>query len=116
MKPSEEPQAELTIQEVSHQLGLPKSTIRYWEKEFAGMITPLRTAGGQRRYTNQDLEQLSEIKFLKAAGLSLRQIRVRIHDKDNPAVRGKEPIDIDRLAERVEGAVRREIRQYFSQL
>ena len=55
---------EYKIQEVSEKLGLPASTIRYWETEFADIIKPKRTEGGQRRYSEQEIEQFSQIKKL----------------------------------------------------
>ena len=39
-------------------------TLRYWEEEFAGLVDPIRTAGGQRRYRPEDLEVLGRIKAL----------------------------------------------------
>lgn len=39
-------------------------TIRYWEREFAEFLNPVRTEGGQRRYRREDIEVLKEIKRL----------------------------------------------------
>ncbi|MFB3924425.1 MAG: UDP-N-acetylglucosamine 4,6-dehydratase (inverting) [Syntrophales bacterium] len=55
---------EYRIQEVSEKLEVPVSTIRYWETEFADVLKPKRTLGGQRRYTEEDLEQLMQIREL----------------------------------------------------
>ena len=55
---------EYKIQEVSKKLEVPESTVRYWEAEFSNIIKPRRTAGGQRRYYQSDLEQLTQIKEL----------------------------------------------------
>ena len=52
------------IQKVSQKLGVAPSTIRYWEKEFTELISPLRTAGGQRRYSEKDINSLDKIKAL----------------------------------------------------
>ena len=52
------------IQVVSEKLQVPKSTIRYWEKEFSDFIQPERTRGGQRRYCEQDIENLHQLKSL----------------------------------------------------
>ena len=51
-----------SIDEVSKKLGLPKSTIRYWEKRFK-KLTPVRTQGNRRLYRKQDIELLERIKF-----------------------------------------------------
>lgn len=50
------------IQEVSEKLQVQRSTIRYWETEFPELIKPKRTNGGQRRYSNEDIDKLREIK------------------------------------------------------
>ena len=39
-------------------------TLRYWEDEFQGLLDPIRTEGGQRRYRPQDLELVQRIKGL----------------------------------------------------
>ena len=50
------------IQQVSEKLDVPRSTIRYWETEFSELIQPKRTNGGQRRYSDEDIHNLKEIK------------------------------------------------------
>lgn len=107
-------QEHLTIQEVSGLLQIPKSTIRYWEKELEGLICPYRTAGGQRRYSCADIDRLSQIDAQRKAGLSLVQIKRRLVEKEpHPGIHHQ--IDIDRFTEQVVGAVRREILRYFNQ-
>jgi UDP-N-acetylglucosamine 4,6-dehydratase/5-epimerase len=55
---------EIKIQDVSKKLELPASTIRFWETEFSDFIKPTRTNGGQRRFSQTDIDHLSEIKEL----------------------------------------------------
>lgn len=50
-----------SIQAVSDLAGVPATTLRYWEKTF-GLITPKRTDGGHRLYSQEDVER---IKWLK---------------------------------------------------
>ncbi|MEA2031584.1 MAG: SDR family NAD(P)-dependent oxidoreductase [candidate division Zixibacteria bacterium] len=50
------------IQQVSEKLKVPRSTIRFWETEFPELIQPKRTNGGQRRYSDEDIHNLKEIK------------------------------------------------------
>lgn len=64
-----------TIKQVSRRLNLSTHTLRFWEKELQGILTPLRTKGGQRRYTAEHLFLIEEIKRLKRKGLSLMDIR-----------------------------------------
>jgi|CXWL01.1.fsa_nt_gi hypothetical protein len=39
-------------------------TLRYWEKEFADILHPVRTEGGQRRYRPEDIQTVFVIKRL----------------------------------------------------
>ena len=39
----------LTIQDLSLKCAVPKSTIRFWEKQLEPHLTPSRSPGGQRR-------------------------------------------------------------------
>lgn len=50
------------VGEVSEILGVPATTLRYWEKEFDG-LSPARV-GNQRRYTKADIEIIRRIKEL----------------------------------------------------
>jgi UDP-N-acetylglucosamine 4,6-dehydratase len=52
------------IQEVSERIGVPVSTLRFWETEFPNLVTPQRTNGGQRRYSDIEIEKLKKIKEL----------------------------------------------------
>jgi len=54
----------MRIKEVSEQVGVPVSTIRYWQKEFANIVQPARTDGGQRRYSGGDIAKFKQIKEL----------------------------------------------------
>ena len=68
----------ITIQQVSQKLDVPKPTLRFWEREFDGILAPLRTNGGQRRYAPEHISVIEEIKMLKKAGLSLIQIKRKL--------------------------------------
>ncbi len=52
------------IKQVSQELDLPVSTIRYWQGEFSEFVKPGRTNGGQRRYSHKDITVLGRIKEL----------------------------------------------------
>ncbi len=54
----------LGIGDVSKICGVPGYTIRYWESEFKKELKPPRTRGRQRRYTDQDITKLLQIKKL----------------------------------------------------
>lgn len=62
-----------TIGEVAEKLGIPASTLRYYEQE--GLLPEVtRTEGGLRRYTQAALEKLRLIECLKTSGLSIKEI------------------------------------------
>ncbi|MEW6259298.1 MAG: MerR family transcriptional regulator [Thermodesulfobacteriota bacterium] len=51
------------IGEVSREVGVPVSVIRFWETRFS-QIKPRRTASGQRLFRRQDIELLKTIHHL----------------------------------------------------
>lgn len=44
--------------------GVEVHTLRYWEREFDGYLSPERTKGGQRRYRPQDIQTVFTLKRL----------------------------------------------------
>lgn len=52
--------------------GLGLQTLRLYEKR--GLLTPVRTAGGTRRYSDDDLERLQRITELAADGVNVAGI------------------------------------------
>lgn len=64
-------------------LGLPPSTLRFWESEFP-QLRPRRTTHSTRQYTPEDVEKLRMIKYLvKDRGLKLDAARDEM--RKNPA-------------------------------
>ncbi|MDR9437850.1 MAG: MerR family transcriptional regulator, partial [Thiohalophilus sp.] len=61
------------IGELARQLGTTVRTIRYYEE--AGLLTPLRSAGGTRLYNALHLARLQAILELAEQGFSLDAIR-----------------------------------------
>lgn len=54
----------LCIGDVAKICGVPTHTIRFWEKEFGVFLTPVRTRGKQRRYSDTDIRHVAQIKKL----------------------------------------------------
>jgi DNA-binding transcriptional MerR regulator len=79
----------ISIQEVSALLNVPKPTLRFWEKELEGILAPLRTDGGQRRYTVENIAVIEEIKKLKSKGMSLPEIKRKLGKGQRSEVRGQ---------------------------
>lgn len=53
--------------------GVHPQTLRLYERE--GLLDPVRTAGGIRRYSMGDIDRLTEILTLTGAGLNLAGVR-----------------------------------------
>ena len=54
--------------------GMHPQTLRIYERR--GLVNPGRTTGGNRRYTDADIERLRRIAQLAAEGLNLEGIRM----------------------------------------
>jgi MerR family transcriptional regulator/heat shock protein HspR len=54
--------------------GVHPQTLRIYERR--GLISPYRTPGGTRRYSDEDLEQLGMIQELTADGVNLEGVRL----------------------------------------
>jgi DNA-binding transcriptional MerR regulator len=60
--------------------GAPIQSIRLWERH--GLLTPARTQGGTRRYSDDDLTRITRITALAAAGVNIAGI-IRILDLED---------------------------------
>jgi len=108
----------ITIQQVSQKLNVPKPTLRFWEKEFEGILVPLRTNGGQRRYAPEHVFVIEEIKMLKKAGLSLVEIKRKLgkgqmSEAERQRSGSERTEGIDLLADRVAEVVKVEVLRFF---
>ena len=53
--------------------GIHPQTLRIYERR--GLLSPYRTPGGTRRYSDKDLERLRAIQALTAAGINLEGVK-----------------------------------------
>ncbi|MCB2146668.1 MAG: MerR family transcriptional regulator [Deltaproteobacteria bacterium] len=99
-----------SISDLSSELGITSRSIRFYEEK--GLIQPDRTAGNQRRYTQQDRIRLKLILRGKRFGYSLDEIAKMI---------GLADVDIKEI-EQIRSALRygdkklREIKQRMEEL
>ena len=90
-------------------LGIPESTLRYWEKEFKE-ISPKKNAKGIRHYTAADIEQIKKVNFLvKEKSLTIKGAKTRM--KDNP----QKTTDTHEVVERLK-AVKEELLSILKEL
>jgi PAS domain S-box-containing protein len=88
-----------TIGEVAAMVGMSAHTIRAWEKRYR-ILTPRRTASGQRRYTMADVELLQQVKLAVASRhLSLKLAvgfaQGRVEEPLEAPVDGSDPVLAD---------------------
>ena len=85
----------LTIGQASERLGLATSALRFYEDK--GLISSLRTVGGQRRYARDVLRRVSFIRAAQQVGLPLAEIKTSLDAL--PAHRAPTQEEWQRLAE-----------------
>lgn len=70
----------MTIKEVEERTGLSRSNIRFYEKEK--LIEPSRNeSNGYRDYSENDVENIKKIAYLRTLGISIEDIRSIISEK-----------------------------------
>lgn len=68
----------LTIGDLAARVGVRTSTLRYYEDE--GLLHPAKRESGQRRYDASAVEALTVIRFCRALGFSLDEIRTLLSE------------------------------------
>ena len=63
-----------TVGEMAQKLGVPASTLRYYDKEGSLPFVE-RSSGGIRMFRETDFEWLQVIRCMKKAGMSIKDIR-----------------------------------------
>lgn len=66
----------LSIGELGTRTGLSASALRFYEEK--GLISPMRNAGGQRRFFRSDIRRVSFILIAQQLGLSIRDIKAAL--------------------------------------
>jgi MerR family redox-sensitive transcriptional activator SoxR len=66
----------LSIGEVAERTGVTVSALRFYETE--GMVSPTRSAGGQRRFPRDALRRIAFIRVAQRVGLTLDEIRTAL--------------------------------------
>ena len=69
-------------------VGLPEATLRLFESR--GLLTPSRSDGGTRRYSDDDIERLQRVVRLRGDGMNIAAIgRVLELEDENARLRGR---------------------------
>lgn len=71
----------LRIGEVANRTEMTIAALRAWERRY-GILTPARTAGGQRLYSEADVARVRVVQRLVAEGWSIAGAVARLHAGD----------------------------------
>lgn len=104
----------LRIGDVADMTQVSIHTLRYWENEFKGEISPCRSEGGQRQYSRRDIEKIVEIKrLLKEQGYSIsgarRILKTGGREERSVLALRRGTFDWSRLAQEVTELIRRQL-------
>lgn len=81
------------ISEVADIIGLPTSTLRFWEKKFT-IIKPHRNDSGTRFYTPADIDKLRHVAYLvKEKGMKLEAAEQQLRKNHRGISRKVEAIE-----------------------
>jgi MerR family transcriptional regulator/heat shock protein HspR len=83
-------QAVYVISVAAELAGMHPQTLRIYERK--GLLEPARTAGGNRRYSDDDIERLRRISDLAAEGMNLAGIR-RVMELEEEVLRLRAELD-----------------------
>jgi MerR family transcriptional regulator/heat shock protein HspR len=87
--------------------GMHPQTLRFYERK--GLVDPVRTGGGNRRYSQRDIERLRRVQALTSAGLNLEGAR-RVLELEAELERVR--AELERVRAEAREAVERTHRQY----
>lgn len=73
----------MRIGDLAARAGVSVRSLRYYEEQ--GLLSSTRSAGGQRHYTEHDVERVAFVQRLYAAGLSSRTIIELLPCLDSPS-------------------------------
>ena len=91
----------LTIGDLAARTGLSVSAIRFYEEK--GLVHPLRSSGGQRRFLRSDIRRLSFVLIAQQLGLSIGEIAAQL--KLLPEERAPTQRDWTRISKAIRGTI-----------
>lgn len=110
-KPSSPSRALYVISVAAELAGMHPQTLRFYERK--GLVEPRRTGGGNRRYSDADIDRLRRISALTASGLNLQGAK-RILELEAEVERLR--AELERVRTEAREAVERTHRTYRREL
>ena len=96
----------LRIGELSRRTGVAVDTLRAWERRY-GVLSPERSEGGYRLYTDADVVRVGAIQALIAEGLSAAEAAAQVRAQPPAAPAPMPSVEAGRLATRLREALER---------
>lgn len=90
---------------VADRIGIHPQTLREYERK--GLVTPQRTPGGSRRYSEDELERLRRIQQLTEQGLSLQAVSYVLDLEDRIREQSRRIEELEQRLGRYEPGTRR---------
>ena len=98
-----------SISEVARMTGLEAYVLRFWEKEFP-VLKPRKNRGGNRTYTEKDIEIINRIKHLRTKEkLTIPGARTRLMMK-RPSEEREEMVSSAKVKTMI-GQIRKEVEE-----
>ena len=99
--------ATMSIGEVARRTGVTVPTLRAWERRY-GLLLPVRTAGGHRRYRDEDVQRVLAVLDLTGQGWAVGAAARRVAGRRSAASAPRPPVDQlrDRLWNALDQALR----------
>lgn len=96
----------LAIGDLARRSGLSVSAIRYYEAR--GLLSPVRSAGNQRRFPRADIRRLAFARIAQQLGLSLAEIEAEL--RTLPMGRAPNRAEWGEISRRIRGRLEAQIR------
>lgn len=96
----------IPIAEVARRTDIPVTTLRFYEKELPALFRVRKTAGGHRRYGEEDVARFAAVRRLThAEGLGLAEVRRVLSSRGDAEPVRERTEAVSRALERCELAV-----------
>ncbi len=99
----------MPIGEVARRTGVTVPTLRAWERRY-GLLLPVRTAGGHRRYSDEDVQRVLAVLDLTGQGWAVGAAARRVVGR-RPAAASPVRPPVDELRDRLWSALDQALRE-----